>query len=89
MDKRLLTEAKLRTIELISYRKAKKGMRELELRLIKIFSQTHYTSKGIRRKMTKQVKISRMHKAIDKHFESNPVELEQDVINQLKVIDNA
>ena len=77
-------EAKLRTVKLEAQEQVKNQLDVLELRLNRLFSQTHETINKRRRKLTKARKIAKGNALIDQLTQE--LDLDQDAINQLKIL---
>ena len=81
----LKKEIKGRTIELHSYNDHKRNMDTLELKLIKIYSRSHETIDGVRRKITKRRRLKLGYDAIDKHVKT--LNIDKDSLNQVRIIE--
>ena len=86
MDADTKKEIRGRTLKLEAYDKESERLEALRLRLIKLYSQTHVTTLGIKRKLTKRKKIAMANKLIDRAFSEN-VSIENDTKNQVRLMD--
>lgn len=86
MDADTRKEIAGRTIALTAYEQEKAIFDQLELRLAKLYAQTHEVINGRRRKLTKRRKIAKANAIIDKAFAGVP-DVSRDAINQLKMLD--
>ena len=84
MRKDELQEIKLRTVKLDSQEVSKNNLDIIELRLNRLFSQTHEVVNGSRRKLTKSRKIAKGNILIDRYVID--INLDKDAINQLKYL---
>jgi len=85
MDKSTRQEIQGRTIKLEAQEQVKSTLDTLELRLNRLYNQTHETINGRKVKLTKMRKISKANVMIDKALEVD-VDISVDAINQLKII---
>lgn len=87
MDKYTKIEARLRTLKLNAQEQNKAELDKLELRLSRIYVQTHETVSGIRRPLTKRRKLALWNKVIDRYERRDTLDISQDSINMLKALD--
>ena len=86
MDADTKKEIRGRTLRLEAYDNEVERLEALRLRLLKLYSQTHVTINGKRKKLTKRKKIAMANKLIDRAFSEN-VSVENDTKNQVRLMD--
>ena len=85
MDKQIKAEIRARTLKLESYENEKALLDEAELRLKRLYNQTHETVDGRRIKLTKKRKIAKIKALLDTLFDGE-IDVEDDAINMLKLM---
>ena len=88
MQNSIKTEAKLRTIKLEAQEQSKAVLDALELKMGRLYVQKYETIKGVRKKITKRRRIALMNQLIDREMDKVDIEIDQDVLNQLRVLNN-
>ena len=86
MDRESIREAKARTSEIIAYAKERVQFAWVAVRLVVLFSRTHETVDGQKKRMTKRRKESKGNDLIDQAFDGE-IDVREDVKNQVKIMD--
>lgn len=74
-----------RTLKLDSYETEKALIEKAELRLLKLYAQTHEVRAGRRVKLTNRRKLAKAKALLDSIFDGE-IDVNGDAINQLKVM---
>lgn len=87
MEKELKQEVRARTLKLDAQEREKALLDKAELKLKRLYAQTHETINGRRVKMTKRRKIAKAKALLESIF-SGEIDVSQDTINTLKILDD-
>lgn len=86
MDLEVKKEIRGRTLKLDAHEKEKALIDEAELKLKRLYAQTHETVNGRRVKLTKRRKIAKAKKLLDVIFDGQ-IDVSVDTINMIRLMD--